>query len=123
MHTRSSCPLLRWARPNGWGLDINVWFMRSSSRHLPRSCFVVLLCSSAAFPQSDAEKFAEGRIAFDAHHDCPAALDALQSVSDTGRKSPLWAFYMGKVEECLKRPTEALTYYEQYDQLVPGQRE
>lgn len=78
--------------------------------------------SAMALAQTDAEKFAEGRIALDQHQDCPAAESAFRSVSEASHNA-IWAFYMGKTMECLKRPADALVYYEQYDQLIPGQAE
>lgn len=79
--------------------------------------------SMTAFAQTDAEKFAEGRVALDKFKDCPAALKALETVSEEGRKNPLWAFYMAKVHECLSNNEEAIEYYKKYDALIPGQVE
>lgn len=76
-----------------------------------------------ASAQSDGEKFAEGRIALDKYNDCPAALKALQGVSETGRQNPIWISYMAKASECVKNFRDALTYYEKYNQLVPGNGE
>jgi len=84
---------------------------------------LLILCSAVAVSaQSDLARIAEGRAAFDQHHDCPAALRAFESVSTEGR-SPVWIIYMARTEECLGKIEEAVGYYEQYDQLVPNQAE
>jgi len=89
---------------------------------MPRLLLLLLLLPTApAYGQSDAEKFAEGRIALDKYRDCPAAKTALESVSEKGRSEPLWLFYAAKTYECLNQPENALPLYEKYNQLMPGQ--
>jgi hypothetical protein len=83
--------------------------------------FVILTLSITAFAQTDAERFAEGRVAFDKFKDCPGALQALEAVSAEGRKNPLWVFYMAKATECLNKFDDALRFYEEYDRMIPGQ--
>ncbi len=82
---------------------------------------LLMLPPAFAFAQTDAEKFAEGRIALDKHNDCPAAKEALESVSEKSRSEPLWLFYAAKTYECLNQPDKALPLYEKYNQLMPGQ--
>lgn len=78
------------------------------------------LCLSVP-AQSDAEKFAEGRIALDNYHDCKRAINALEGVSSEGRKNLLWVYYMAKAHECAGNLEQALSHYEQYNVLAPGQ--
>lgn len=84
---------------------------------------VSLFLTLSVFAQSDGERFAEGRIAFDKYKDCPAALKSLEGVSQAGRNNPLWIYYFAQVNECVENFQEALTYYEKYNLLVPGQGE
>ena len=72
--------------------------------------------------QSDAEKFAEARVAM-ANHDCAVALRALEGYSEPGRNDPLWVLQIAKAEECVGDTAEALKYYRKYDKIVPGQAE
>lgn len=73
--------------------------------------------------KEDAQKFAEARIAIDKYKDCPASLKALESISEEGRKNPLWAYYMAKNQECQNNLEAALKYYEQYSALVSADAE
>jgi tetratricopeptide (TPR) repeat protein len=79
------------------------------------------LGATAASAQSDETKFAEGRTAFDKYKDCPTALRAFDAISPEGRRDPVWISYMARTQKCLGNIPEAVRYYEQYDQLVPGQ--
>src|SRR5262249_22317764 len=81
---------------------------------------LILTLSITGFAQTDAEKFAEGRVALDKFKDCPASLQALEGVSAEGRKNPLWVYYMAQANECLRRLSDAVHYCEQYDRLSPG---
>lgn len=83
---------------------------------------LVLCALPAAQGQSDLAKIAEGRVAYDKYHDCRAALQAFESVTEEGR-SPVWVIYMARTEECLGKLDEAARHYEQYDRLVPNQAE
>ena len=69
----------------------------------------------------DAEKFSEGRVALDKFKDCGAALSALGEISETGRKDPLWSYYMAKATDCKQDYAKALPFYVEYNRLVPGQ--
>ncbi len=82
---------------------------------------LLILHTPLAFAQTDAEKFAEGRVALDKHHDCPAAKAALESISEKVRSEPLWLFYAAKTYECLNQADKALPLYEKYNELMPGQ--
>lgn len=73
--------------------------------------------------REDAQKFAEARIAIDKYKDCAASLKALESISEEGRKNPLWVYYMGKSQECLNNLEMALKYYDQYSSLVSADAE
>jgi hypothetical protein len=83
--------------------------------------FVLTAACLPGWAQSDAQNFAEGRVALDKYKDCKASLDALGGVSEDGRKDPVWVFYMAKANECMNRAADALRYYEEYDRLLPGQ--
>ena len=85
-----------------------------------------LPAAPAADPETavaDAEKFAEARVTFDKFHDCPAAIAALQGVSDAGRTNPFWNYYVAQSYECIKDYEQAIHYYSIYGQLTPGQPE
>ncbi len=86
---------------------------------------IAIICcvSVTALAQTDAEKLAEGRLAFDTYKNCPAALRAFTAVSEAGRQSPMWVYYMGKTHECLGNTEQAIGYYRKYNTLVPGQQE
>jgi len=84
---------------------------------------VAFLGPKTALAQTDAEKFAEGRIALDKFKDCEAAYKALSGVSEQTRKEAMWLFYMGKATECLKKYDESLCYYRAYSKLVPPNAE
>jgi tetratricopeptide (TPR) repeat protein len=88
---------------------------------LSLTLMVIFFFPSVSIAQSDAEKFAEGRVAFDKYKDCPAALKALEGVSQQGRSEPLWVYYMAQTHECLGNIEAALDYYQKYNALVPGQ--
>src|SRR5262249_49153227 len=47
----------------------------------------------------------------------------LTAVSEAGRQSPMWVYYMGKTRECLGNTEQAIGYYRKYNTLVPGQEE
>jgi hypothetical protein len=85
--------------------------------------WIGLFFACGAFAQSDAELFAEGRVAFDKYKDCAAAEKALTAVSADGQNSPLWLSYMARTEECLGKIQAAISYFERYDRAVPGQVE
>jgi len=82
---------------------------------------IILIVGKSTFAQSDADNFAEGRVALDKFKDCPTALKALNSVSEDGRKDPMWVYYMARTFECLTNYTQAIRYYTNYDTLMPGQ--
>lgn len=75
------------------------------------------------FAQSDEAKFSEGRIAFDRYSDCQAAIKAFKSVSSAGQRDPQWILYMAKASECINNLGDAISYYEKFNQLNPGQSE
>ncbi len=82
--------------------------------------FLACCAAGVATAQSDLARIAEAREAYDHYKDCPAALHALEGVSEQGR-SPVWVIYMARANECLGKIKEAEQFYEQYDQLVPNQ--
>jgi hypothetical protein len=85
---------------------------------------VLLACLAVpALAQSDEAKFAEGRTALDAHHDCAVALRAFQGISADGQQDPTVLSYLARTEECLRNLKEAVEYYERYAEKVPGQTE
>lgn len=94
-----------------------------SGRYLLIFIAICALGRVAQAQQSDAENFAEGRVALDKHNDCDVAYKALNSVSTAGQQEPMWIFYMAKTSECLKRFDKALELYRRYDQAVPGQQQ
>ena len=76
--------------------------------------------AQAVMSQADQDKFAEGRVALDKFKDCPAALKALDAVSEGNAE---WALYMAKTHECLSNYEEAIHFYKAYDTLAPGHSE
>jgi hypothetical protein len=89
------------------------------------ACLAVWALALGARPlraQTDAERFATARIAME-KKDCPVALNALEGYSEGGRSDPLWVLQMARVHECLGHLEDALSYYRQYDKIVPGQPE
>ena len=87
--------------------------------------FLLVLGSWTAFGQkrSDADLFTEARIAIDKFKDCPAAVKALNEVSDAGKRDPIWIYYAAKSSECANNLVESLKQYRQYNQLSPGHAE
>ena len=83
--------------------------------------FLILLVTQfSIFAQTDADRFAEGRVALDKYKDCPAAIKALEQVSSQSRQEPLWMFYMARSKECVGNLEEALDYYQKYSNAVPA---
>ena len=82
-----------------------------------------LMLAASGFAQSDAGLFAQGRVAFDSYKDCTAAEKAFSAVSSEGQNSALWLSYMARTEECLGKLRNAISFYEHYDKLMPGQIE
>lgn len=83
-----------------------------------------LAAAAAAVPasaQTDADRFAEGRVAFDKYKDCPAARNALEAIPNTSpvRQDPIYAFYMARTYECLNALDRALEWYQRYAAKVP----
>jgi hypothetical protein len=74
----------------------------------------LLSCVSAILAQTDAEHFAEGRIALDKYKDCATSLRALQQVSASGQQNPMWVYYMAKANECLGNRRNAIAFYRAY---------
>lgn len=109
--------------------DNSLSVTRSHAMRLPQLVKLMFLAAMIfifarnVLAQSDGEKFAEGRMAMDKFNDCPAAVKALESVSEAGRQNPLWIAYMAKAYECVGNAKDALTYYEKYNQVVPGNGE
>jgi hypothetical protein len=72
---------------------------------------------------TDGQHLSEAQYAL-SQKDCRAASGALGSVSPAFAKdNPVWNYTAAQVTECLKQYGLALTFYQQYDQLVPGQPE
>jgi len=88
-------------------------------------CWVVLwLIPASVWAQdNDTMNFAEGRIAFEKYHDCPAALKALNRVSSNGQNEPAWIYLSAKVNDCTGNLDRALDLYAAYDKLMPNQPE
>ena len=75
---------------------------------------------NASFSQAnDAIKIAEARVALD-KNDCKIALEALDEVSEEGKKTALFKLYCGKAHDCAKDYDNAMTYYEAYIQMNPN---
>lgn len=80
-----------------------------------RILFFLLICFTASKSQpNDGIKIAEARLALEKYNDCRAALDALRSVSASGKKTSVFNLYSGKTFDCLKRFDSALHYYNLY---------
>jgi hypothetical protein len=92
----------------------------SLKRSLRLLLFIFLSLAPASFCQSDAQHFAEGRLALDKYKDCAAAEKALKAVTPRFRQNAAWLMYMARTEECQKQFASALSYYKQYDALMPG---
>ena len=66
------------------------------------------------------------KVALD-RQDCGIAVQSLSSVPEGGH-SAIWMLYMARAYECTTTPGQsapdlAFTYYQKYDQLVPGQKD
>jgi hypothetical protein len=119
---RSSMPIVRSRIAGAFAAAIReVRSTRSTTATTIVSLGLTFACG--AFAQSDAELFAEGRLAFDKYKDCAAAEKALTAVSADGQNSPLWLSYMARTEECLGKLSNAINYFQHYNEAVPGQVE
>jgi hypothetical protein len=78
--------------------------------------------SLAAHSQTDAESFAEGRVALDRYHDCPNSVAALERVS-SGARSAFWYAYAGRAYSCVGRLNDAVSAWQAFDRLSPGHPE
>src|ERR1700735_4391913 len=95
-----------------------------SARLRAFSILIVPLVPFALYGQrSDADLFTEARTALDKFHDCRAASQALDEVSQGGKRDPIWIFYAAKAKECSGALDDALTLYREYDKAVPGRAE
>jgi hypothetical protein len=84
--------------------------------------FALLLLPIGARAQTDGQRLSEAQYAL-SQNNCSAASSALDGVSDEFAKNPVWVYTAAKATECLKLYDRALMFYQQYDQLVPGQPE
>jgi tetratricopeptide (TPR) repeat protein len=69
--------------------------------------------------QGDAAKIAEARYALEQANDCATALQALQDVSEKGRRSQLFIYYYAKAHDCLSKYDTAIVYYNKFLEFVP----
>jgi len=82
---------------------------------------VVTLSGTILVAQTDAVKFAEGRVALDNFKDCRAALNAFESIpAGSGtRNDPIYALYMSKAYECVENLDAAVNWYTFFSERVP----
>ena len=100
---------------------INEKLMREGTMRFFLVLFVLIafLDIETSAAQTDADRFAEGRVALDKFKDCDAAYKALSGVSDQMRKEAMWLYYMARTTECLKKYGESVGYYKAYTKLIP----
>src|SRR4051812_38541504 len=81
-----------------------------------------LLMSLPAIAQNDATKITEAQYALD-KNDCKAAKEALNEVSEEGRKQPFFNYYSAIADSCLNDLDSAIYHYNKYLESVPDNPE
>jgi hypothetical protein len=91
------------------------------------SCLVAL-CSLTSFAQkTDEERLRVARVAIEKYQDCAIGREVLEEISEARRRTDRFViYYMARSYECSETLSDlqgAIKWYEEYDQLVPGNAE